>query len=148
VSNPVVTHHRVKIYLVESEWPGCKEIVIEAAFEPDQVRTLPGIVVTDEDRRQLVDLLGGRSGDTAMSEDLKVWKNRVVDEACERNGVTLRDLVDPRRKRTPAVSKARAQAVRILAKRFAYEEAGELVGISDHASVYYWVKGKGKDKHK
>lgn len=150
MNNPVVTHHGAKFYLVHSDYPGCKEVVIVAAIGPGKpAETLPGIVVDEENMRQLSELFGrGRVDDTAMSENLHVWKDRVVKEACDRNEVTLRDLVDPRRTKVPKVSKARAQAVRVLVKRFTYEEAGECVGISDHASVYYWIKGRGKDKHK
>lgn len=153
MNNPVVTtYHGVQICLTESEWPGCKEIIIRAVFNPRwrpedkdaAITQLPGIVVSDDDRRQIVELLR----DGLDDENLHQWKDRIVREACARNKVALRGLFDQRVKRLPAVSRARAQAVRMLVTRFTYEEAGEHVGISDHTSVYYWIKGKGKDKYK
>jgi hypothetical protein len=49
--NPVITHHLVKVALVESEWPGMQELAIDAVGWH-----LPGIVLTAENVEELAAL--------------------------------------------------------------------------------------------
>jgi hypothetical protein len=152
--NPVVTYHGVKIYLVESEWPNCKELVVVAAVRNGPQQIFPGIVLDATDQEALADLFAaGRA--TALeevaafrTESFDAWKRNVVRQACEDEGISLTALTDGRRTRLQAVARVRAKVVRILVGFMSYGEAGRAVGISDHSSVYYWVKGKGKDMYK
>jgi hypothetical protein len=153
MSNPVTTYHGVRIYLARSDYPGCEEIVIMAATRGGPVQIFPGIVVDDKDMAALSELFKNRVAPPIDISSLEVasyevWKRKVVREACERNGVTVASLKDKRRFNQPSVRSARAQAVRVLVGFMSYLEAGKEVGIYDHSSVHYWVKGAGKGKYK
>jgi len=82
-------------------------------------------------------------------ESIAEWKVRVVREACERNGVPVTRIFK-KKKTIQAVSRVRAQAVRILVGvgRMTLREAGRAVGMTDHSSVTYWITGRGKDRYK
>jgi hypothetical protein len=154
MSNPVVTYHGVQIYLAESEWPACKELVIVAHARGGLRQMLPGIVLDGKDLASLVVLLTGdvprKMPEVSPFRDgnFAAWKRKVVREMCEQNDVKVGWLTDRRRTNLPSVRRVRAQAVRVLVGFMSYEEAGRCVGITDHGSVHYWIKGKGKDKYK
>ena len=154
MSNPVSTYHGVRVFLADSDYPGCKEVVIVAAARGGPVQIFPGIVVDFKDMAELSELFKGGASTSPgtisafRAESFDVWKRKVVREACERNSIPVTALMDRRRQKQPAVQRARAQAVRVLVGFVSYAEAGREVGISNHTSVFYWVKGKGKDKYK
>jgi len=154
VSNPVTTYHGVQIYLTRSEWPGCQELVIVAHIKGGLRRMLPGIVLDQKDLASLVVLLTGDAPRTIpevspyRDDNFDSWKRKVVRELCEKNNIKVAALTDKRRNKQPEVRRVRAQAVRVLVGFMSYEEAGGCVGITDHGSVHYWIKGKGKDKYK
>jgi len=123
--------------------------VVEAAIEKEKPHPWPGIVLLPEDEVELAKLLlsgVGRSVD--VNNEIGAWKIRVVREACDRNGINVGMLHDPKQSRDLRVARARAQAVRLLVRLVHYGEAARAVGIWNHSSVYYWVKGAGKDKYK
>ena len=145
---PVVTYHGVKIYLVTSDYPRCRELVIvaedfasEEVSEDGHLRRM-SLVLDERNVAELRELF------TPADEPLEVWKARVVSEACARNSVTVADLLRPAMKKQRKVIRARAQAVRVLVTRMPYEPAGVAVGILNHTSVGYWITGAGKDKHR
>lgn len=157
--NPVVTRHGVEIYLTDSEWSGCKELVIIAADRGGPRKVLPGLVLDETDLTSLhllfmptppigYDPLPSATVEVMRAETFSVWSSRVVRSACEQNGIPISALKDKRRSKTTPVRRARAQAVRVLVGFMSYGEAGKKVGIEDHSSVFYWVKGAGKDKYK
>ena len=154
MSNPVSTYHGVRIYLSNSEYPACKELVIMAAGQTGPVQIFPGIVLDAKDMAELATLfkegVGTPSGllEGFRAESFAVWKRKVVREACERNDIPVSALKDTRRAKQAAVVRARAQAVRVLVGFVGYGEAGREVGISNHTSVFYWVAGRGKDRYK
>ena len=82
------------------------------------------------------------------AEPIAPWRKRIVEEACERNGVPTARLFKNPRRVVRAVSRARAQAIRILIERMTLQEAGRAVGLTDHSSASHWITGRGKDRHK
>ena len=81
-------------------------------------------------------------------ESIVKWRTRIVNEICMQNGVPRARLFAHPRKVVRAVSRVRAQAVRILVKEMTLEEAGKAVGLTDHSSAAHWITGRGKDRYK
>lgn len=85
--------------------------------------------------------------DMYEGESVSHWAQRIVSRECVAADIVVPMLFDPKHEDSPSVRRVRARSVRILVKHRTYRQAGKLVGIDDHSSVHYWVKGKGKKNY-